>query len=65
MDSNSPLLERVKARLAELKGNWPEVARGAELDYFTVVRIGSGKSKSPRYDTIQKLADYLFTREAA
>lgn len=62
MDTIS-LLEQVKKRLTESKGRWPEVARGAGVDYFTVVRIGGGKSKSPRYETIQKIADY-FARAA-
>lgn len=34
------------------------------MDYFTVCRIGSGKSKSPRYDTIKKLAHYFSEQEA-
>lgn len=57
-------LEAVKKRLCETKGSWPEVARGASVDYFTVCRIGSGKSKSPRYDTIKKLAHYFSEQEA-
>ena len=62
MDAQNSLLEQVRAHLAETKGSWPKVAHGAQVDYFTVVRIGSGKAKSPRYATIQKLADY-FERE--
>lgn len=57
------LLDTVKKELERCKGKWPAVARGANIDYFTVVRIGSGKSKAPRYETIQKLADY-FARAA-
>lgn len=56
---STSLLEQVRKSLAEAKGSWPAVARGAGIDYFTVVRIGNGTSKSPRYDTIQKLADYF------
>lgn len=59
------MLERVKQGLAKAKGRWPEIARDAEVDYFTVVRIGSGKSKSPRYETIEKLANALDARDKA
>ena len=55
---------RVKKALEKTKGTWPEVARGAQVDYFTVVRIGSGKSKAPRYSTIEKLARYFDKRAA-
>lgn len=57
------LLSSVKTALAKSKGHWPKVARGADVDYFTVVRIGNGTTKFPRHDTIQKLADY-FARAA-
>ena len=53
------LLDKVQKALRDSKGTWPKVATGASVDYFTVVRIGSGKAKSPRYETIQKLADYF------
>jgi hypothetical protein len=58
MDSIS-MLQDVKNRLAKAKGKWPSIARGAGVDYFTVVRIGSGKAKSPRYETIEKLSNFL------
>ncbi len=52
-------LSAVKACLADTKGEWPEVARDSGVDYFTIVRIAGGKSKSPRYETIEKLAEYF------
>lgn len=59
------MLERVQRRLIESKGKWPSIARGADVDYFTVVRIGSGKAISPRYETIQKLADFFEAQDRA
>jgi len=55
-------IQEVRAHLAQSKGRWPEVSRGAGVDYFTVVRIASGKSKQPRYETIEKLSAYFATQ---
>jgi len=58
-DNMENKLERVMQNLQRVKGNWAKVARGAGIGYFTVVRIASGRSKHPRYETIEKLDKFF------
>ena len=58
------LFDRVKKSIAKSKGNWQKVAAGSKVGYFTVVRIGAGKTKFPRFNTVEKLARYFEKRAA-
>jgi len=57
--------DAVKERLGEIKGTWRFVADGADVDYFTLCRIGRGKAIAPRAETIEKLAKRLMALEAS
>ena len=53
------LLEYAVKRLDATKGNWPRVARAADVEYFWLVKLANGKLKNPSYHTVEKLAKYL------
>lgn len=56
---NESILGFVMGRLDAEKGRWPEIAIGSGVPYRTVQKIGSGKSKLPRIDNLEKLAKYF------
>lgn len=53
------ILGFVMGRLDGAKGHWPEIAEASGVPYRTVQKIGSGKTKSPRIDSVEKLAKYF------
>ena len=56
---NESLLEYAVKRLKATKGNWPRVARAADVEYFWLVKLANGSLKNPSYRTVEKLAKYL------
>ena len=56
---NESLLEYAVKRLKATKGNWPRVARAADIEYFWLVKLVNGSLKNPSYHTVEKLAKYL------
>lgn len=53
------ILDFVVTELDARKGQWPEVAVGSGVPYRTVQKIGSRKTRSPRVDSVEKLATYF------
>lgn len=60
---NDSLLDYVVSHLQQGKGRWPEIAMESGVPYRTVQKIGSGKTATPRIDTVEKLAHHF--RESA
>ncbi|SDX52074.1 hypothetical protein [Lysobacter enzymogenes] len=58
-----PMLDYIRRRLTELKGQWPEISRRAEVPYFTLSKLHSGAVKNPRVETCQALHDALRAME--
>lgn len=51
-------------RLDDAKGRWPEIAVASGVPYRTVQKIGSGKTRTPRIDSVEKLAKYFRDHQA-
>lgn len=56
---NESILGYVMDRLDAAKGQWPQIADDSGVPYRTVQKIGSGKTRSPRIDSVEKLAKYF------
>lgn len=56
---NDSILGYVMGRLDAAKGRWPEIAAASGVPYRTVQKIGSGKTRTPRIDNVEKLASYF------
>lgn len=61
---SEPILDYVRRRLAEYKGEWPQIANDCEIDHSTVYRIAGGKSTNPELEKIQRLIDWFHARDA-
>lgn len=59
-----PILDYVKRRLQESRGDWPQISIETGVPYFTITNVAQGKSEDPRISTIQKLFDYFQARDA-
>jgi predicted transcriptional regulator len=63
------LLGFVVANLQQTKGTWQEVAKGSGVPYSTIKKVANpavnSGTKSPRIETVQKLADYFQEQGAA
>jgi hypothetical protein len=53
-----------RERLAADPKRWAEIARATGLPRMTVARIGSGKTPSPRIDTVEKITAF-YERESS
>lgn len=62
---NDSILGYVVGRLNEDKGRWPEIATKSGVPYRTVQKIGSGKTRAPRVDNVEKLARYFRENQAS
>jgi predicted transcriptional regulator len=56
---NDSILGFVMGKLEAQKGRWPEIAQASGVPYRTVQKIGSGKSRLPRIDNVEKLAKHF------
>lgn len=59
------ILGYVIGQLDVAKGRWPEIATESGVPYRTVQKIGSGKTRSPRIDSVEKLAKYFREHQSA
>lgn len=58
------LLEYVKNKLDESRGDWPAISKATGVPYFTITNLVQGKVEDPRISTVQRLTDY-FRKQAA
>lgn len=57
-------LRYVQERLAEVgHAGWEEVAKGSNVPFGTVRRIGSKRTKDPRVQAVDKIAAYFRVKE--
>lgn len=61
---DEPILEYVKRRLDEFRGEWPTIARESGVNYWTVLNIASGKSPNPEVQNLQPLIDWFAAKDA-
>jgi hypothetical protein len=62
---NESILGYVMNQLDDTKGRWPQIAVDSGVPYRTVQKIGSGKTRSPRIDSVEKLAKYFREHQSA
>lgn len=55
----TPILDFVLNALENNRGEWPAIAKGADVPYSTLQKIAQGQSKDPGVRTVQRLYDYL------
>lgn len=60
---NEPILEYVKRRLEEFKGQWKRIHEDTQVPYATIANIVYGRSTNPELDTIQPLIDWFQARD--
>lgn len=56
---NESILGYVIRQLDDAKGRWPEIATASGVPYRTVQKIGSGKTRNPKVDSVEKLAKHF------
>lgn len=61
---HEPILEYIKRRLNEVKGDWPKIATATKVQYDTIAKLAQGKRPNPTLDTIQPLVDYFAQADA-
>jgi hypothetical protein len=54
-----PILEYVRRRLNDCRGEWPRIAERTKLPYDTIAKIAQGKRPNPTLDSIQPIVDYF------
>lgn len=59
------LLSYVLAKLEETRGQWPAIAKEADVPYDTITKIAQRQIEDPKVSKLQKLANYFRAREAA
>ena len=64
MDAQN-LLDSVLAGLQERKGQWPQLARAAEVDYSWLTKLAQGRIRDPGVHKIQRLADVMAASSAS
>lgn len=65
MNGEEPILEFVRRRLDEARGEWPLISRESGVPYFTIANIVQGKSADPRIGTLQPLVDWFRQRDVS
>jgi hypothetical protein len=61
---DEPILEYVKRRLEEFKGDWPQISEESGVNIWTVRNIASGKSDNPEIANLQPLIDWFAAKDA-
>ena len=51
--------EKTKAKLQQLKGRWPDLAKSCGVPYGTLKKIADGTVRNPTIDTLSKIDDGL------
>lgn len=59
------LLDYVLAQLEATRGQWPTIAKEADVPYDTITKIAQRQIEDPKVSKLQKLANYFRAREAA
>lgn len=59
MNEKTDLLEQVRAKLHERRGEWRQISESSGVPYFTLAKIASGATDNPRWRTISRLSEYL------
>lgn len=59
-----PVLDYVKRRLEEYRGDWPTIADESGVNYWTLLNIASGKSLNPEISNLQPLIDWFHAKDA-
>lgn len=58
-----PILDYVKRRLQEHKGEWAIISRDTDVDYSVVVRIAQGINTNPTITNVQPLVDWFAAKD--
>ena len=61
---DEPILEYVRRRLQEHKGEWAMISRDTEVDYSIVARIAQGINQNPTIANLQPLVDWFAAKDA-
>ena len=56
---NEPIIEYVRRRLNEHKGEWPVIHRESGVEYDRIAKIAQGRAKNPTLAKIQPLVDWF------
>ncbi|MFD1216385.1 hypothetical protein [Microbulbifer celer] len=59
MDNKADLLQQVKAKLRDRRGEWRQIAEASGVPYFTLAKVASGATDNPRWQTLSRLAEHL------
>jgi DNA-binding phage protein len=54
-----PTLEQVRARVQAARGRWPELSEESGVPYKTLVKVASGETASPEFETVRALSEAL------
>lgn len=62
MSYEPKMLDTVKTLLASEKGNWPEIANQAGVNYKAIANLMQGASREPGVNTVERLYRCLTDR---
>lgn len=60
---DEPIIDFLQRRLAEARGDWPQIASDSGVPYGTVVNIAQGKVTNPTLVNVQRLIDYFRAKD--
>lgn len=52
----------LRAKLADRKGDWPAIAKRAQLSYSWLCKFAVGRIPNPGYDSLKKLSAAIAER---
>lgn len=61
---NEPILEYLKRRLNDAKGEWPKIAEASGVPYDTIAAIAQGERENPTLRSVQPLLNYFHELDA-
>jgi hypothetical protein len=63
MIMNEPILDYVRRRLNEHKGEWPTIHKESGVEYDRIAKIAQGRATNPTMENIQPLIDWFSNRD--
>jgi hypothetical protein len=59
-----PILDYVRRRLEEFRGQWPTISQESGVAYDTIAKLARGERPNPELKTLQPLIDWFNAQDA-
>ena len=61
---NEPIMEYIRRRLNEHKGEWPVIHRESGVEYDRIAKMAQGRATNPTLENVQPLLDWFAAWDA-